>query len=454
MRSRANLYRWFQSLFSGDPSSSRGSAEKNVLNDLGYTVMWLVVVALLSGVLLSAIGAPIGGWMLGPAFVGLCGLVTLTAAAVGGVAGFLFGIPRMLSNETSAVSDGVSSKEAQYARSNTNLEQISDWLTKIVVGATLVQINLVWPSLVAYGSAFESQIVELPGFANFTGIGGLVPLLVILGFTTGFLALYLQTRTFLAILFARTEHVMKDPKLGLGDLDLMKQAVIKIALEGEKAEVSPAAREIARRALGSQSLNEGDVDALRQRGFAQVVMGLTAEGATTLKKIYEQTGDEEIGRIASRLLARTNRPGEAKDMLPTKALPAADVVLSEADADFWLTRMFVSLYDAPPLGFNESLRIGESLAGQAVVLNTPKRRGRLAVYTAAALGQCYAFPSTGGELDRQAIRDRAYENVQQALTADPATRGLLKNMLLGEGEDDDLVVFRNDEAFAKLILEG
>lgn len=184
-------------------------------------------------------------------------------------------------------------------------------------------------------------------------------------------------------------------------------------------------------------------------------MGQTAEGATMLKKIYEQSGDEEIGRIASRLLARTNRPGEAKDMLPTKALLAADAILSEADADFWLTRMFVSLYDAPPLGFNESLRIGESLAGQAVVLNSPKRRGRLAVYTAAALGQCYAFPAaTEGEQDRQAIRDRAYENVREALAADPATRGILKNMLLGAGDDADLIAFRNDEAFAALILEA
>src|SRR5215472_3991331 len=50
-----------------------------------------------------------------------------SAYLTGGIVGFLFGVPRAV--QGSARSKGITQYQA-----NTNLEQVSDWLTKIIVG--------------------------------------------------------------------------------------------------------------------------------------------------------------------------------------------------------------------------------------------------------------------------------------------------------------------------------
>jgi hypothetical protein len=80
-------------------------------------------------------------------------LVALAATAAGAVGGFLFGLPRYnpvleltssFSNDSasssSAPADPARIPSAVYTPSN-NLEQISDWLTKLLIGAGLVQLG-------------------------------------------------------------------------------------------------------------------------------------------------------------------------------------------------------------------------------------------------------------------------------------------------------------------------
>ncbi len=57
------------------------------------------------------------------------------AALVGGLFGFIFAIPRSLQQQSGSQGGG----NDQFYAPNTNLEQISDWLTKILVGISLVQ---------------------------------------------------------------------------------------------------------------------------------------------------------------------------------------------------------------------------------------------------------------------------------------------------------------------------
>ncbi|ADB32708.1 conserved hypothetical protein [Kribbella flavida DSM 17836] len=86
-------------------------------------------VGLLAAVLYAVPRSP------GSAF-GVIGAAVATAgaaAACGGVLGFLFGIPKTLQ------SDQLDGKAVRYL-ANTNLEEISDWLTKIIVGVGLIQI--------------------------------------------------------------------------------------------------------------------------------------------------------------------------------------------------------------------------------------------------------------------------------------------------------------------------
>jgi hypothetical protein len=110
------------------------------------------------------------------------GLLTGSAAAavsVGALLGFLFGVPRVIAQA-----------HAAGMMANTNLEQISDWLTKVLVGATLTQIGHI-PS--AACSLFKGIAEAMPG----VGSSGkaFVGALVIFAVTTGFMACYMATRT-------------------------------------------------------------------------------------------------------------------------------------------------------------------------------------------------------------------------------------------------------------------
>jgi hypothetical protein len=64
-------------------------------------------------------------------------VVAASAAMIGGLLGFLFGIPRALQQASVVVPDPTMPLIQPASASdapNTNLEQISDWLTKILVG--------------------------------------------------------------------------------------------------------------------------------------------------------------------------------------------------------------------------------------------------------------------------------------------------------------------------------
>lgn len=71
-------------------------------------------------------------------------MVAGAAALSGGLLGILFGIPRSAQGESDPVPRPMPDEEGRRSPAygpNTNLEQISDWLTKILVGVTLVQLG-------------------------------------------------------------------------------------------------------------------------------------------------------------------------------------------------------------------------------------------------------------------------------------------------------------------------
>jgi hypothetical protein len=79
--------------------------------------------------------------------------LALSAAAflAGAIPGFVFGIPHMVQGSASSTSD-------VHYQSNTNLEQVSDWLTKIIVGVGLVQIGRVVPALGRLASSLRAPL--------------------------------------------------------------------------------------------------------------------------------------------------------------------------------------------------------------------------------------------------------------------------------------------------------
>jgi hypothetical protein len=135
-------------------------------------------------------------------------LLAGASAFVGGVLGFLFGIPRTLQQEGVApapeangnAESGAGSRRIDY-RANTNLEQISDWLTKILVGVGLTQLPEIRKDLTTL-TAFAAQ-----------GLGaqenGKVFAFALLSYTAvlGFLFGYLWTRLFLAGALRQADQV-------------------------------------------------------------------------------------------------------------------------------------------------------------------------------------------------------------------------------------------------------
>ena len=124
-------------------------------------------------------------------------MVAGSAWSVGGLVGFLFGIPRTLSSPSGDITDRALSREQLQYRVNTNLEQISDWLTKILVGVGLAELHRLPGALGAAADYFAAGI----GGRVAAGLSGFVVALLVYFSIVGLMTGYLGTRVLLAPLF-------------------------------------------------------------------------------------------------------------------------------------------------------------------------------------------------------------------------------------------------------------
>ena len=128
-------------------------------------------------------------------------LVAAASTLVGCLLGFLFGIPRTLqsSADQSAPDPASRSQGGVRYQANTNLEQISDWLTKILVGVGLTQLTSLDERLAALaafiapalGSAPSPEVLSISIVTYFS--------------VSGFLFGYLWTRLYLAQALRRAD---------------------------------------------------------------------------------------------------------------------------------------------------------------------------------------------------------------------------------------------------------
>jgi hypothetical protein len=146
-----------------------------------------------------------------PAFfsvLGICGLLSAFGLIGGTVLGVIFGVPRTLASTSAAIAWTRSlnplpntSGPAPFGsgtnlQPNTNLEQISDWLTKVLVGVGLTQIEHVGEATRALRDLLAPALAPLPN-------GGVVGVLICISFgAVGFLWGYFESRTTLMRVFA------------------------------------------------------------------------------------------------------------------------------------------------------------------------------------------------------------------------------------------------------------
>lgn len=171
------------------PGSANKNGEKAEEGDKNKPPPWAVIWIL---VVITAIFGGAYGYAVAPAtavFIEL--LLAVAAMTVGGLVGFLFGIPRVLPPKRDGTTSGAepASVDANSMdfQPSTNLEQVADWLTKILVGVGLVQFSSFGGYLNNVGLAV-AKAVKVPGI-------DIVSQLVIVSFAIlGFLATFLWTR--------------------------------------------------------------------------------------------------------------------------------------------------------------------------------------------------------------------------------------------------------------------
>jgi hypothetical protein len=166
----------------------------------------------------------------------LASALMFSAAALlaGGLVGFLFGIPRTLtvdvrSESTLGAGDAMPPMPSTYV-ANTNLEQISDWLTKILVGVSLTQFDAIRAGATRLFGAMSPSLGGQPTSAAFAA--ALSVYFSVLGFLSG----WLLTRLSLA------------PALSAADRRALRQF-----LHAEQAEA--AGDEVVARRLREQALS-------------------------------------------------------------------------------------------------------------------------------------------------------------------------------------------------------
>jgi hypothetical protein len=167
-------------------------------------VLVIIILAGLLGILIYALHSSNIGQFVSFAMIGI--MVAGASLLSGGLLGFLFGIPYTLQHERSNNSASnntdikfVSEDQQVNYRANTNLEQISDWLTKILVGVGLTQITTISERFHQIANTVSA------GLGNTDGSRVYAFATILFFLICGFLFSYLWTRLFLPGAFKQAD---------------------------------------------------------------------------------------------------------------------------------------------------------------------------------------------------------------------------------------------------------
>ena len=404
-------------------------------------------------------------------------LWALACLAAGGLIGFIFGIPRVLQgdNPASANTDPASSSSpdnasAQAARRaaydqrvNTNLEQISDWLTKILVGVGLINIGKISSDL-GKASVYLAQ-----GFGK--GQEPFAAALIIYFSVVGFLSGYMLTRLWLAAAFSRADRGAMERSSGEA-LRRADQQIPPPSLApgpgngGGKSPLAPSQPGSAVSEVVALRLNQLTTPReiaiwaktqVSQRNYEEAVNGYS-------KAVALAPDDIDLRLEYAAALHYAGRPPQK---VREQLLEALTRLRNQSGADenlkmkVYRSLTFQSLFISPPEGFSDAIRYGEEyvneLGGKAV-------EAAIAINLAAAYGQKYKW------LQQQSADTKESENakelgnaraaslkyVKAAISANGKSKErilqlLLKNYPNKNPDDDDLEVFEHDKEFRAAV---
>lgn len=344
---------------------------------------------------------------------GLGALVVAAAAAgVGTLIGFLFGVPESVRElrasgaiaepgapPTTTATDAVPSSRV------TQLVQIADWLTKVLIGATITQLGAVPDHLQRLG---ETASLSLLGHD-----GGGTPLAAAITYfaTFGFFSGYLSTRLVLNLAF--------------NDAD--RNA---IRLPTELRETVMAAQDASTRA-SSPGL-EIPAGAAKQ---LEVIDGRRLTSAEDL--LAWGLGRAAVDRGDRGALSALKR---ARDLEPTDRRTIEGLA-------------YASLYAEPPAGFRTAITEAKRFLDRRPTLT--RDDATLLAYLACGYGQAFAWEQRDGKrpLVLETYRREAVEAVRRALALDPSWKAHLAALAETGGRDDDLAAVAAVEPVLRHLLD-
>lgn len=450
--------------------------QKKITDDIGPTGI-VVIIAILVGLFFAALqhfGA--SGSISGrPPFAAI--LWSLACLIAGGFIGFLFGIPRILQNDTAAnavanatASNPPISNEAGAVRlqvpsnyrPNTNLDQISEWLTKIIVGLGLVNLQKV-PEQLNKASGFIAQSLGGPEYKFFAGA------IIVYFSLVGLLGTYLITRIYLSKIFERTDV----GRTGLAEVitESERQKLARSDLSNpERPNLTDTEETIARKILDVPLETLTSVPDIVAWSKAQFSARNYEKAVKGYRRAVELDADDPQLRLefanalfySGRSVTDEATRKKLRDETEQQLLRAYQHVQSldkpELSMKVYRALTFHYLYDPPPDGFSKAIKYGTEYRQ----LNDPRKiqSGGLLVNLACASGQKYKALKDKGEADMQtlcAVRDEAYSAAAEALSIDKhgrwlrRLRQLLQRDAVKDPADNDLEVFEKDNKFRRLL---
>lgn len=246
----------------GPKDDGDGKNRKSTITRAILGLSFFLLIVLLAGILLV-----VGEGALrraGSVLLAICCSLT-----VGGLIGFLFGIPRALAAapdvaapvdpQNEAPAPAVARRSHSGFSHNTNLEQISDWLTKIIVGVSLVQARDIAEEIGAL-SRLAANAWSWPDGAVVAGF------LLVGCALIGFLSVYIWTRTDFIIYLESNQSDLDALIRERNQAYAERDSAIDRKTEAERSAMNEAARFLS----GTRALSETEAPTPERRETLQV----------------------------------------------------------------------------------------------------------------------------------------------------------------------------------------
>ncbi|UHC17819.1 hypothetical protein LRS73_08130 [Methylobacterium currus] len=389
--------------------------------------------------------------------------VLVASCLSGSLVGFLFGIPRLLPHSDPVSSSPADEPGATDPRAkirplvgNSNLEEISDWITKILVGLGLV-----------HASEAISTARGLAAYVSTSGLQGapasdlLVMSVGLSGLLIGFLYFYLQTRTRITLMFFATEDVQDAAVVPKADIDAANNA--PIVDEGFRLAATAALS--ARIGLPNATAPSVPADAaLLEVGFDQLRTSeeFAAWGAARARARDFEAAETALQRASalnpdSSLVLRRLAEVRAVRGDIRRAVETLREASDKSPREWRIGRreLFYSLYLPMPEGFTCALRLADALTRHPEGGLDPM----VHVWRACAHGQRHRWLSetSGSEIEKADARVEALRSLTRAsaLAPDPESPPrITMRSLINPSEnpsDNDLSDFANDPEFIEAV---